>query len=348
MVGFALSCFGLLLFLWLAFGGPIPLKPKGYRFQVSFAEATQLAAEADVRISGVPVGKVKTIEPDKKTGRSIAGSRSSRATRRCPRTRKAILRQKTLLGETYVELTPGTPDAEADPRGRARWPTAQVSADRRARRDLPRVRPEDADGVPDLDADPGAGHRRLRARHQRRARQPRAVRRGHRDAGRDPQPPAGRGPAAGLQHRRGVRRAERARGPAAGADRATPTRCSRRPRRATASCRRSSSRCRRSSASRATTVRRLTEFAADTDPLVNQLRPAARELSPTLQDLAPARARPQGAVPRPRPADRRVPEGPPRRPARAPRRCGRSSASSTRRARSSTRSSTSSASTSAS
>ena len=41
MVIFALSCFGLLLFLWLAFGGPIPLKPKGYRFQASFAEATQ-------------------------------------------------------------------------------------------------------------------------------------------------------------------------------------------------------------------------------------------------------------------------------------------------------------------
>ena len=59
MVIFALSCFGLLLFLWLAFGGPIPLKPKGYRFQRRFAEATQLAKEADVRISGVPVGKVK-------------------------------------------------------------------------------------------------------------------------------------------------------------------------------------------------------------------------------------------------------------------------------------------------
>src|SRR6059058_2083810 len=72
MVGFALSCFGLLLFLWLAFGGPIPLKPKGYRFKVSFSEATQLAVEADVRISGVPVGKVKTVEPDKQTGRSEA------------------------------------------------------------------------------------------------------------------------------------------------------------------------------------------------------------------------------------------------------------------------------------
>lgn len=26
--GFALSCFGLLLFLWIAFGGPVPLDRK--------------------------------------------------------------------------------------------------------------------------------------------------------------------------------------------------------------------------------------------------------------------------------------------------------------------------------
>ena len=39
MVAFALSCFGLLLFLWLSFGGPVPLKPKGYRVQVAFPEA---------------------------------------------------------------------------------------------------------------------------------------------------------------------------------------------------------------------------------------------------------------------------------------------------------------------
>src|SRR2546423_13318738 len=69
MVGFALSCFGLLLFLWLAFGGPIPLAPKGYRFQTSFGEATQLAQEADVRISGGSVGQVKQIATEK-DGRS--------------------------------------------------------------------------------------------------------------------------------------------------------------------------------------------------------------------------------------------------------------------------------------
>ena len=43
---------GILLYLWLVFGGSVPLRPEGYRFQVKFPEATQLAQEADVRISG--------------------------------------------------------------------------------------------------------------------------------------------------------------------------------------------------------------------------------------------------------------------------------------------------------
>ena len=64
MVVFALSCFGLLLFLWLSFGGPIPLKPQGYRVQVAFPEATTLATEADVRIAGVSVGKVRKLDVD--------------------------------------------------------------------------------------------------------------------------------------------------------------------------------------------------------------------------------------------------------------------------------------------
>src|SRR3712207_4467153 len=110
MVGFALSCFGLLLFLWLAFGGPIPLAPKGYRFETSFGEATQLAKEADVRISGVSVGKVKTIETTE-DGRSEAVIELEQRYAPIPLNTKAILRQKTLLGETYVELTPGDTSA---------------------------------------------------------------------------------------------------------------------------------------------------------------------------------------------------------------------------------------------
>jgi virulence factor Mce-like protein len=115
MVGFALSCFGLLLFLWLAFGGPTPLKPKGYRVHMSFAEATQLATEADVRISGVPVGKVKTIKTDRQTGRSDAVIEVKPEYAPLAADVKAILRQKTLLGETYVELTPGSAAAPKIP-----------------------------------------------------------------------------------------------------------------------------------------------------------------------------------------------------------------------------------------
>jgi phospholipid/cholesterol/gamma-HCH transport system substrate-binding protein len=117
MAGFALSCFGLLLFLWIAFGGHVPLKPKGYRITASFAEATQLAREADVRISGVPVGKVKLIESDKRSGRSNVEMQIESRYAPLPSDARAILRQKTLLGETYVELTPGTKNARPIPEG---------------------------------------------------------------------------------------------------------------------------------------------------------------------------------------------------------------------------------------
>jgi phospholipid/cholesterol/gamma-HCH transport system substrate-binding protein len=107
MLLFALSCFGILLFLWLSFGGAVPLRPEGYRVNVSFPEATQLSKEAEVRISGVKVGKVRKVEPNEETGltETIVEVDSSYAP--IPRDTRAILRQKTLLGETYVELSPG-------------------------------------------------------------------------------------------------------------------------------------------------------------------------------------------------------------------------------------------------
>jgi phospholipid/cholesterol/gamma-HCH transport system substrate-binding protein len=106
MAGFALSCFGLLLYLWVAFGGGFPLKPKGYRFHIRFGEATQLAEQADVRISGVPVGKVVKLAlgPGETTDATVQLDERYAP---IPQDARAILRAKTLLGETYVELTPG-------------------------------------------------------------------------------------------------------------------------------------------------------------------------------------------------------------------------------------------------
>ena len=43
MVLFALSCVGLLLFLWLSFGGTLPFNPQGYRIKVAFQNAEELA-----------------------------------------------------------------------------------------------------------------------------------------------------------------------------------------------------------------------------------------------------------------------------------------------------------------
>jgi phospholipid/cholesterol/gamma-HCH transport system substrate-binding protein len=116
MATFTLSCFGLLLYLWSAFGGPVPLKPRGYQFKASFNEATQLAQEADVRISGVTVGKVKKIElgDDGRTEATIEMDQKYAPVRSDSR---GILRQKTLLGETYVEMTPGTRGAPLLPEG---------------------------------------------------------------------------------------------------------------------------------------------------------------------------------------------------------------------------------------
>jgi virulence factor Mce-like protein len=106
MALFALSCFGILLFLWMSFGGAVPLTAKQYQVKVNFPEATTLAEQADVRISGVPVGKVQSKTLSGKLTQAVINVEERYAP--LPADTQAILRQKTLLGETFVELTPGT------------------------------------------------------------------------------------------------------------------------------------------------------------------------------------------------------------------------------------------------
>jgi phospholipid/cholesterol/gamma-HCH transport system substrate-binding protein len=122
-VGFTLSCFALLLFLWVTFGGSVPFKPASYRFTADFPEAITLQKEADVRIGGVSVGKVKqlSLAPDSECQKDPARCNTTRATieidpQYAPISSdaQAILRQKTLLGETYVELTTGSQTAPQD------------------------------------------------------------------------------------------------------------------------------------------------------------------------------------------------------------------------------------------
>ena len=161
-VAFAFSCFGLLLFLWNAFGGPVPFAPQGYRVKVPVNEAAQLAAESDVRISNVSVGRVKAIElEDDGENRDLAIATLEIENRYAPipNDTRAILRQKTLLGETYVELTQGLGRVRHRPRGR-HAPEGPGLGRGAARRDRARVRR----AHPRPPSRPGCSRRRSRSR----------------------------------------------------------------------------------------------------------------------------------------------------------------------------------------
>jgi phospholipid/cholesterol/gamma-HCH transport system substrate-binding protein len=110
-VGFALSCFGLLLFIWVSFGGPTPFKAKQYEFTADFPEAVTLAKQSDVRIGGVSVGKVTALSLPEKGNATEVTVQMNPKYAPIPSDTRAILRQKTLLGETYIELTGGSPQA---------------------------------------------------------------------------------------------------------------------------------------------------------------------------------------------------------------------------------------------
>jgi phospholipid/cholesterol/gamma-HCH transport system substrate-binding protein len=117
LVAFVLTCVIVLTYLWVNFGGSIPLAAQGYRFQVAFTQANELATGADVRIAGVDVGKVVGLSVDKAESRTLATLELSRRYAPIPRDTRATLRLKTLLGETYVELSTGDRSSGALPDG---------------------------------------------------------------------------------------------------------------------------------------------------------------------------------------------------------------------------------------
>jgi len=150
-VGFTLSCFGLLLFLWVTFGGPIPLKPESYRFTADFPEAITLSKEAEVRIGGVNVGSVKqlSLAPESECHSDPTTCNTTRATieiqpQYAPISSdaQAILRAKTLLGETYIEITPGSQVQPGDTSGTQQAQSSTIDVGQLSGSDAPHPIPE--------------------------------------------------------------------------------------------------------------------------------------------------------------------------------------------------------------
>jgi phospholipid/cholesterol/gamma-HCH transport system substrate-binding protein len=125
LIGFVLVCVVVLTFLWIDFGGSIPFASQGYRIKVAFPQANELATGADVRIAGVNVGKVVGLSLDAGDSRTLATLEISNQYAPIPRDTRATLRIKTLLGETYVGLSPGN-RAGGELRDGGRLPNGQV------------------------------------------------------------------------------------------------------------------------------------------------------------------------------------------------------------------------------
>lgn len=105
---FVLAGILILVYMSLRIGGISFGREEGYTLYVSFASASGLDKDASVRVAGVEIGKVKVIElrgnrayltlhikPDVKLGKDFS----------------AVLTTKGLLGEKYLELIPGSPNA---------------------------------------------------------------------------------------------------------------------------------------------------------------------------------------------------------------------------------------------
>ncbi len=107
---FVLVGIGLLVYMSLRLGGIKFGRAEGYTLNVQFDNAAGLDKDASVRVAGVEIGRVKditlkdskahlelNIQPDVRVGKDFM----------------AVLTTKGLLGERYVELIPGSPNAPA-------------------------------------------------------------------------------------------------------------------------------------------------------------------------------------------------------------------------------------------
>lgn len=128
IAGFALSCFGLLLFVWVAFGGPTPLAASGYHLKMPMTQIGQLAEQSEVKISGVGVGHVTKIDlgEGEQAADAIITLEIDPEYAPVPQDTRAVLRAKSLLGEAYIELTPGDKRDGMLPDG-GELPPAQVA-----------------------------------------------------------------------------------------------------------------------------------------------------------------------------------------------------------------------------
>ncbi len=103
---FAVIVIALLAWATIRVGDKTAVSGRGYKLKVVFSNATGLKLKAPVELAGVEVGVVKDIELLDSREALVSLILSDRV--KLPDDSTAILRTRGFLGETYVEIVPGT------------------------------------------------------------------------------------------------------------------------------------------------------------------------------------------------------------------------------------------------
>ncbi|MGE4424845.1 MAG: MlaD family protein [Solirubrobacteraceae bacterium] len=114
IIAFLALCLGIFVWLFGLAGGRM-LEGSSYTAVVRMPDAFQLVSNADVRSAGVKVGKVREVTNDGDQARVTISLDDDHAPLNKDATIK--LRTKTLVGENYLELIPGSPRAGTVPSG---------------------------------------------------------------------------------------------------------------------------------------------------------------------------------------------------------------------------------------
>ncbi|HEV7865086.1 MAG TPA: MlaD family protein [Acidimicrobiia bacterium] len=105
VLGFVVLVSLIFAVLWVNMGGQIPHITGGYRVDASMSAAQNLVYDSDVRIAGVPVGKIRGLHHE--GDRVMATMEIRGAAHPLHEGATVHLRPKTLIEETYVEVVDG-------------------------------------------------------------------------------------------------------------------------------------------------------------------------------------------------------------------------------------------------
>ncbi len=104
----------VLVGLWLAFTKTIPFTSPGYEVKATFSNAVNIAVGSPVRIAGINVGKVTSLEA--KGNNSVVTFTVDEQGRPIRENASAQIRPRLFLeGNWFIDLDPGTPESEELP-----------------------------------------------------------------------------------------------------------------------------------------------------------------------------------------------------------------------------------------